>query len=161
MAVDGTINLQAGFNDRRTIGLNPSVNIPVSPAYSATFSSGSGAFQGDTLYQASLALVAGTLNLDLNAALTDSYGSSVTLVRVKAIMFRNNGVANIVVGAGATPWASLLNATGTLTMPPGSAFAFFTPDAAGWTVTAASADILKFAGTGTDPFEVIVLGAKT
>lgn len=161
MSVDGTMNLQAGFNDRRAIGLNPSANISVSPAYSVTFSNGSGALQADCLYQASLALVAGVLNVDLNASLTDSYGSSVTLVRVKAIMFKNNGAANIVVGAGSTPWASMLNSTGTLTIPPGGAFAFFTPDAAGWVVTPATADVLKFAGTGTDPFELIILGAKT
>ena len=161
MSVDGIINLSGGFNDRRAIGLNPNVNIPVSPAYSASFSNGSGALQGDSVFQNVMTLVAGTLNVDLNASLVDSYGTSVTFVRIKAIMFKNTGTNNIVVGAGTTPWATLLSATGTLTMPPGAAFAFFTPDATGWAVTPATGDVLKFAGTGTDTFELTILGAKT
>jgi hypothetical protein len=162
MAIDGAITLQTNLNDRRTVGVNAtSVNIPANLSPSATFSDGAGALQGNVLYQASLALTAGTFNLDLNGVVTDPWGTTVAMLRVKGILVFNTGATSLVVGAGTNPWLTLLNSTGTITLPPGAAFAAFTPDAAGWAVTAATGDILKFAGTGTATFQVIVLGASS
>lgn len=161
MAIDGTITLQSAFNDRRTVGINTAANIPANLTLSATFADGAGALMGNVLYQGSLALSAGVYNLDLNAVLTDSYGSTVNMVRVKAIMIFNNAATTLTVGNGTTPWVSFLTGTGTLILPAGAAVAAFTPDATGWTVTAATADILKFAGTGTATFQVVILGASS
>lgn len=162
MAVSGTMTLSATLGDSRVVGVNAtSVNIPANLQPSATFSDGAGALQGNVLYQATLALSAGVFNLDLNGVVLDAWGTTVAMLRVKGILIFNNGATALTVGAGTNPWATLLNATGTITLPPGAAFAAFTPDAAGWTVTAATGDILKFAGTGTATFQVVILGAST
>jgi hypothetical protein len=161
MAIDGTMTLQTALNDRRTVGINTSANIAANLTTSATFADGAGALAGNVLYQASLALSGGVYNLDLNASVTDSYGSTVTLLRVKGIHVYNTGATSLTVGNGTNPWVTMLTGTGTIILPAGAAFAAWTPDATGWTVTAATGDILKFAGTGTATFQVVVLGASS
>lgn len=162
MSIDGTISGSFAVNDRRTVGINSSANLPVNFAPSTTFTNGSGAAAGNVLYQASLALSAGVNNVDLNGVLTDSYGSTVSLVRVKGIAFQNNSASNsMTVGNGTNPWATLLSSTGTITVPAGGWFIACTPDATGWAVTASTGDILKVAGTGTDAFTLVVLGASS
>lgn len=162
MAIDGTITLQTNLNDRRTVGVNStSVNVPANLTLAPTFSDGAGALQANVLYAGNLALSAGTNNVDLNGVLTDQWGSSVALLRVKGIMVVNTGATTLTVGAGTNPWATFLNSTGTITLPAGAGFAALTPDATGWTVTAATGDILKFAGTGSATFQLVVLGASS
>lgn len=161
MSIDGSIILQANLSDRRTIGVNSStVNIPANLTATGTFTDGSGALQANVLYQATLALSGGTYNLDLNGVLTDSYGSAVAMLRVKGIMVYNTGATSLTVGNGTNPWVTFLTGTGTLILPPSAAFAAYTPDATGWAVTASTGDILKFAGTGTAAFQVVILGAS-
>jgi hypothetical protein len=161
-SIDGTVAVAFQANDRRTVGVNTNANLPVNLTPSVVFSNGSGASQASVLYQGSLSLSGGVYSVDLNGTLTDSYGSTVNLVRVKAIAFQNNSASNsMTLGNGTDAWATLLNSTGTLTIPPGGWFVFSTPDATGWTVTASTADILKVAGTGTDGFTIVVLGSAT
>ena len=162
MAISGSMTVAANLNDSRTVGVNAtSVAIPANLSPSATFTDGAGALMGNVLYQATLALSAGVYNLDLNGVVTDPWGSTVSMLRVKGILVYNTGATSLTVGNGTTPWVTFLTGTGTLILPPGAAFAAFTPDATGWTVTAATGDILKFAGTGTAAFQVVILGASS
>lgn len=162
-SVDGTVGATFTMNDRRTVGINTNANLPVNAQPSITFSNGSGANQATILYQGKLSLSSGTLNVDLNGVLTDSYGSTVSLVRVKAIYIQNNSTANnMTFGAAASnAWATMLNSTGTITLQPSAWFVAATPDATGWGVTAATGDILKAAGTGTDQFTIVLIGSAT
>jgi hypothetical protein len=162
MSIDGTVALSFVANDRRTVGLNSSANLPVNFVPSVVFTNGSGANQVNQLFQAQLTLASGSNNVDLNGSLSDSYGTSVVLVRVKAIAIQNNSASNsMVFGNGTNPFNTLLSGTGTITLQPGAWFAAATPDATAWTVTASTADILKVTGTGTDPFTIVVLGSTT
>jgi len=162
MSIDGTVTLAVNANDRRTVGINTGANLPANFTPSQSFTNGSGAGQANVLYQGQLSLSAGTYNVDLNGILTDSYGTLVSLLRVKAIIFQNNSASNpMTLGAGTNPWITFLNSTGTITLPAGAAIAAFTPDATGWGVLAATGDILKVVGTGTDQFTIIVLGASS
>lgn len=162
MSIDGTVSLSFAANDRRTIGLNSGVNIPVNAVPSVTFTNGSGANQAGTLFQAIRTFAGSTDTLVLSSGLTDSYGTAVALVRIKALLIINNGTASITVGAAGThPLSSLLNATGTLTLPPGASFLAVTPDATGWVVTSSSADQLQISGTSGQTYEVVVLGSST
>src|SRR3954452_10893788 len=95
MAIDGTITGSFVFNDRRTVGLNTGANLPVNFAPSFTFADGVGALQANLIYHGSLALTAGVYNFDLAGVLTDAYGTSVALARVKAILFSNDSATNI------------------------------------------------------------------
>jgi hypothetical protein len=162
MAIDGTVSIGFVGNDRRTVGINTGANLGVNFQPSITYADGVGANQANVLYQASLALTAGVNNVDLSGVLTDSYGTSLTPARIKAWAFQNNSATNsMTVGNGTNPWVTCLTGTGTLIIPAGGFFVFATPDATGWTVTAATGDILKVAGTGTDAFTLIFFGGKT
>lgn len=162
MAITGTIGGSFSVHDRRTVGINVAADIPVNWAPSTAFADGSGAGQANVLYQGSLALVAGVFNFDLAGTLTDSFGTTVALARVKAIGFQNNGTNIMTLGNHATAaWATWLGATSTKVVRPGGWFIEVAPDATGWAVTATTADILKIAGTGTDGFYIFILGSST
>lgn len=160
-AIDGTASIVFQINDRRTVGLNKGVNISINPSTSITFADGAGANAANKIYQNTVALTAGAASLDLAGALTDSYGSAAVFVRVKAIYIKNNGTATMTFGAGTNPWATMLNATGTLKVPAGGFVVIATPDATGYTVTAATGDLLNVTGTGTDTFDIAILGATS
>jgi type 1 fimbria pilin len=91
----------------------------------------------------------------------DSYGTALATVRMKGIYIKNTSTHTITVGAGTTPVTTLLNSTGTLTLPAGAWFAAATPDATGWVVTPSTAMLINFTGTTTDTFQIVVLGGKT
>jgi len=160
MAISGTIAGQFSASDQRTLGLTtPTIAVNVQPTVS--ISDGVGANQANILYQASANFSGTTASLDLNGVLTDSYGSTVSMVRVKAIYIENPSTTNtIVVGNGTNPWATLLNGTGTFTLRPGAWFIAATPDATGWTVTAATGDILLLTGTSGQPYKIAILGGN-
>ncbi len=158
--VDGVISAQIQLNDRRNVGINAAANLSVNAVPAVTYTSGVGANQGDTLYQATLALSGGAYNLNLTTA-TDSYGTALALLRVKGVYVKNTGATSLVVGNGTNPFINLLTATGTVTLPAGAWFACATPDATGYAVTASTGDILKFTGTGTAAFQVVILGGKS
>lgn len=159
--IDGTASIVLQINDRRTVGLNKGVNIAINPAPSITFADGTGASSANKIYQATRSLSAGADSIDLAGSLTDSYGSTAVFVRVKAIYIKNNGTATMTFGAGTNPWATMLNSTGTLTIPAGGFVLVATPDATGWTVTAATGDLLNVTGTGSQTFDIAILGATS
>jgi hypothetical protein len=166
MPVDGNIGVSFTFNDRRVnLGLPSSatngVNIQSNRQIPFVFTDGVGALQGDRLFSGKRTLSGTTDNLDLAGVLADAYGGTLTLARVKVLYVYNSGLNDIVVGAGTNPWVGLLNSTGTFTLPPGGLAVFVNPTAAGWTVTAATGDILKITGTSGQTYEILALGAST
>ncbi len=161
MSIDGTLTAQLVLNDRRSLGINPAGNLPVNTIAQTAFTDGVGANQANTLYQASLAMTSGAYALDLASATIDSYGTALAFVRIKGIYIKNTSIHTITFGAGTAPVVSLLNATGTITLPPGAWFLASTPNAAGWVVTATTADRINFTGTTTDTFEVAIFGGKS
>ncbi len=161
MSIDGTLSCQLQLNDRRSLGINTLGNLPVNATASTPLSDGVGANQANILYQASLAMTSGAYALDVYSATTDSYGTALATVRIKGIYIRNTSSHTFTFGAGTAPITSLLNAAGTITLPPGAWFLAASPNAAGWTVTATTADRINFVGTTTDSFEVVIFGGKT
>lgn len=119
---------------------------------SIEYADGVGANQANTLFADTRTLTASaTEDLDLTGALTDVFGATVTNARIKGIRVRAaaGNTNNVIVGAASgTQWATLLNAAGTITLPPGAFFSAFTPTAAGWAVTAGTGDLLKIANSG-------------
>ncbi len=161
MSIDGAVSVAVALNDRRSIGINTSANLPVNTIAGITFSNGVGVGQANILYQASLAMTSGAYALDLYNSITDSYGTTVLAARVKAIYFKNTSAHTITIGAGTATMVTFLNAAGTITLPPGGWFIAATPSAAGWVVTATTADRLNLTGTTTDTFDVVILGGLT
>lgn len=159
---NATFALTFAVTDTRTIGLT-TVNFPVNYQPTFSFSAGTGALQGDLLYQGTQALTAGVNTVDLAGVLTDAFGAVLSPARIKVIAFRNNSTTNIMtLGAAASnQWISWLGtSTSTKIVRPGGAFIEISPDATGWAVTAGTADQLKIAGTGTDTFDLLLFGAS-
>lgn len=162
-SIDGVVSTGFTANDRRSIGINSNTNIPVNAQPSVAFTNGSGAGQAQVLYQASRTFSGTTdsLNLGTGGGLSDSYGTAVALTAIKAVYLYNTGTSSITVGAGTNPITTMLNSTGTLTIPAGAFVVLATPDATGWVVTASTACNLNFTGTSGQTYQIAVLGVGT
>jgi len=111
-----------------------------------------------------------TEELDLSGGLTDAFGDSITLARVKAIFIKTNAasVANLQVGGAAAN--AFINWVGDATdklivRGAGGFFMTVGPDATGFAVTAATGDLLKITHDGSDTadivYDIIVIGSGT
>lgn len=124
----------------------------VDHSLSVQYDNGVGANQANVFFPDTRTLAASASeDLDLTGSLSDVFGASLVNARIKAIRISAaaGNTNNVIVGAASgTQWASLLNAAGTITLHPGAYFEAATPTAAGWTVTAGSADLLKIANSG-------------
>lgn len=162
MSIDGQVAFTFAMNDRRTVSTGTSANLPTNPTNAAAvFSNGVGALQANQVYGANRTFSGSTDTLDLLTGLTDSYGTNVTLARVKAIFVLNTGTSSITIGAGTDPWATMLNSSGTITLPPGAGFCAFTPDATGWTTTASTGMNLNLTGTSGQTYEIAAAGGTS
>jgi hypothetical protein len=158
VAISGTVSGNFDITDTRTnVGLPAaSTRLGINRQPSITYSDGAAAAMFDRIYAAARTLGGASEDLDLAGVLADVYGGTITAVRAKALYIKNLSTANnIVVGGDATnPWATLLNATGTITLPPGAWMIVATPDATGWAITAGTGDILQVAGTSGQSYEI-------
>lgn len=134
----------------------------------AQFSPGTAVGQADLAFADRRTLAASANeNLDLAGALTDPLGAALTFGHVKAIYIvaRSTNTNGVVVGGAATngftgPFGGT---TPTLTIPPGG-FLLLVHPGAGWTVTAATGDLLKIANAaaGTSvQYDVVIIGTST
>lgn len=107
-----------------------------------------------------------TENLDLAGGLTDPLGASLTFVKVKAIMIKAaaGNTNDVVIGGAATnTFIGPFNAaTHKVNIKPGGVFMATAP-ADGWTVTAATGDILLVANSaaGTSiTYDAFIIGTS-
>lgn len=164
MSIDGTISATFNANDRRTVGINSSANLPVNAQPTITYTNGTAANQVQVLFQATRTFSGSTdtLNLGSGGGLTDSYGTPVALTAGKAVFFQNLSTTNtITIGGGTNPISTLLNSTGTLTLNPGAFVVIADPSAAGWAITATTACDFNVAGTSGQQYQFAVLGLGT
>lgn len=136
-------------------------------ARSVSLGSGSGAGKADRMFSDRRTLAASaTEDLDLAGALLDDLGGTAAFARVKGLIIAasKDNTNNVVVGAASSnAWASLFNATGTITLRPGAAFCAVAgvADATGWAVTGGTGDQLKIANSagGTSVvYDIVVIG---
>jgi hypothetical protein len=132
------------------------------------WANGAGLNQANLIFQDRLTVTAaGEQLLDLTA-LTDSLGGSVAFARIKAIYLVNRSVTagdNLQLGGTVSNGLSTLYVgtnAGQLIGPGGIAL-LVNPSAAGWAVTAASADILRIGNPGTNSIDcdLVLIGAAT
>lgn len=137
-------------------------------AKTGSLSTGTGANQADRIFSDQRTIVAsGTDDLDLNGtALQDNLGVNLALARIKVIaVYAAAANANVLVmGGGTNPVTTILGGTTpTLNIRPGGMFLLTSPDATGFAVTAATADILRFTngGAGTSvTYDVVIIGSS-
>ncbi|CAL9607274.1 hypothetical protein SUDANB95_05515 [Actinosynnema sp. ALI-1.44] len=144
-------------------------SVPLTITKEVALVNGAGAGQANLLYHKRRTLLASaTEDLDLAGVLTDALGATLTFVRIKGILVVADPANsnNVVLGAAAAnPWATLLNATGTLTLRPGTSFGVMagSADAVGYTVTGATGDVLKVANSGAGSpvtYDIALYGAS-
>jgi len=168
MPVSASLSMAATVQQTKTLDLT-TVSDPLTFRRAVQLSTGTGAGQADKVFHDRRTLAASaTEDLDLAGVLSDAFGAGITFARIKGLYIAASAANanNVVVGAAASnAWATLLNATGTITLRPGASFGAMAgpADGTGWAVTAGTGDLLKVAnsagGTGVD-YDVIIVGAS-
>ncbi|MFB7589376.1 hypothetical protein [Streptomyces sp. NPDC056169] len=142
---------------------------PVTVRAATTWQTGTTAGRADRVFSDRRSLVASaTEDLDLAGVLLDAFGAAITWARIKGLYIRaaDSNVNNVVIGAAATnAWATLLGATGTITLRPGAAIGVTTgaADATAYAVTAGTGDLLKVANSAAGTavsYDVVIIGAS-
>jgi hypothetical protein len=112
------------------------------------FKHGTGAQQCNQVWEDNDGQIAasGTANIDLSSATTtDDYGDPVAFTALKYVRIQNtssNLGTTLRIGGGTNAWAGPLGATNTYDLKPGEV-QWIDLTAAGWAVTAGTADILR------------------
>lgn len=158
-----SVSVAALLQDGATIG---SVAHDIGYKMAIALTNGSGANQANQAYAGRRTLAAsGTENLDLSGGLNNAFGTSLVFTAIKAIVI-TAAAANtndVVVGGAASngfvSWVG--DPTDTVKVKPGGMLVIAAPGAAGFAVTAATADLLKITnsagGTGVT-YDVVVIG---
>jgi hypothetical protein len=128
--------------------------------------SGTGASQADRLFTDTRTLAASaTEDLDLAAALTDAFGSSLTFAKLKGLIITADAgnTNDVQLTRPATNGVPIFLAAGDgFGIKPGGAFALFWPGT-GVTVTAATGDLLTLTnsagGTGVT-YSIVIIGTS-
>lgn len=142
----------------------------LSQRYTTELDDGTAAGMADKVFSYTRTLAASaTENLDLAGSLTDALGAALTFAKIKAIIVHAaaTNTNNVVVGGDATTtfFGIFADETDAVVIRPGATFALFCgeADAAGYAVTAATADLLKItnsgAGTGVT-YDIIIIGTS-
>ena len=149
--------------------LGPGAKAPVRLQRSVQLASGTGAGKADRVFSDTRTLAAsGAEDLDLAGVLADAFGTTITMARVKGLFIAaaEENTNNVVIGADATnPWATLLNATGTITLRPGAACGFLAgdADATAYAITAGTGDLLQVANSAAGTpvtYSILIIGAS-
>jgi hypothetical protein len=169
MALETVVSLALAATLTKTADLGVIPKDPLDFSRRVQLRTGTAAGQADKLWYDERTLAASaTEDLDLVGVLVDTFGATVTLARVKALVVAaaTTNTNNVVVGnATSNAWAGLLSATGTVTLRPGAFFAACVSEAdgTGYAVTGGTGDLLKVAnsaGGSTVTYQVIVVGAS-
>lgn len=168
MSLTSSLSAAVGFSQSSALDLG-TATLPVSVRQAVQLASGTGAGQADVAFSDRRTLaVSGTEDLDLAGSLVGPYGATLTFAKIKGLYIRaaDANTNNVVVGnAAANGWATLLSATGTVTLRPGAAFLAMagSADATGYAVTAATADLLHVANSGAGTsvtYDVVIIGTS-
>jgi hypothetical protein len=133
-----------------------------------TLADGNGADQINQIFADQRTLTASSSeSLDLNGTLLNQLGAAINFTKIKGliIMAAAGNTNDVVVGGAASNGFIdfVGGATHTLKVKPGGLLALMAPDANGYAVTAATADLLKIAngGAGTSvTYDIILLGVE-
>jgi len=138
----------------------------IAKTYSEQYSDGTGADQAQLIFSDSrTATGSSSDNLDLAGSLVGALGATLTFAAVKEIIVKNKSAANQlrvgkkIANGFAGPFDQTAGALGVIVEPNGLLH-LRNPGAAGWPVTAATADLLSIENLGatTTDYDVILIG---
>jgi len=167
-ALTGSTNISVQFTQDAALDLGSS-RFPLALQYSQSWTTGVGANQVNRLFSDSRTITASsTEDLDLAGGLTDAFGQTLTFARVKAIVIKAAAANtnNVTVKPdGTAGFLGPFNAAADkIAIPPGGVVFMTAPSAAGWVVTATTADLLEIgnSGAGTSVvYEITIVGGAT
>lgn len=129
-----------------------------------TISNGTGADQANQQYHDQISISAsGTSIIDMAGTLTNAFGSTVTLARIKALVIVNTGTVAIKVAPSGSSGMSTMF-TGDVNIRPGGFLVLAGFDATGYAVASGSADritITNLSGSTTATLNLVVIGATS
>lgn len=169
MPLTSKITLAATASQTATLDLGTAV-AQLSKSYTADLTNGTAAGQVDRIFHDTRTLAASaTEDLDLAGVLVDALGNSLTFARVKGLIISaaagntNNVIVGNATSNGFVSWVG--GAAHTVTVRPGATLALFagSADAVGYTVTAATADLLRVGNSGagtTVTYDIVILGCS-
>jgi hypothetical protein len=127
--------------------------LTVKEGQSLRIADGTGAKQANGIYIDDFSIAASSsTTIDLSGSLEDRLGNPLVFTAVKAIMViaAAANTNDIVIGDGSAPFVGPFDdGTATVSVAPGGQFMVANPSAAGWAVTATTADELKLANSGS------------
>lgn len=163
-----SLTVKAGIRGNHTSALDlGTAALPVDVLANIALADGTGADQADRIFTDTRTLTASaTEDLDLAGVLTDAFGATITMARIKAILVKaaSGNTNNVNVSRPASNGVPLfLAASDGIPVLPGGAFLWVAPNAAGVAVTASTGDLLTFtnsAGTTSVTYDVVIVGAS-
>lgn len=135
--------------------------------YNFPWTTGTGANQADKQYSAERTLAAsGTENIDLAGALTDAFGVALTFVKIKSVLVKADAANtnSVQFTRPASNGVPIFMAAGDgISLLPGAAIMWISPNATGVPVTAGTGDLLTFTnsagGTGVT-YRLTIIGTS-
>lgn len=131
----------------------------------AALAYGTGVDEANTVFHTIENLATGASVLfDMSGTLTDAFGTTITLSKVKLVAVVHQGiVGTLTVGGGSNAMTSFWATAGDcLTVQPDGGIMLFAPDATGYAVTASTAENIRVLHNGDTAqdiqFEIIVIG---
>ena len=124
--------------------------------------------KADLLWHDVRILAAGTSeDIDISGGINDQFGTAVSFARIKGFLVRNQtveaGCILEVGGAASNEWYSWAGAAGDITkVGPDGVLYLWNPSAAGFAVTAGTADTLKInnSGSAAVTYQIVLIGAS-
>lgn len=166
MALSGRLAVSARLDHTNPLDLGSAI-LPLEFVKAIDIASGVGANQADRLYSKTHTTAAsGTTTLDLAGGLTDAFGATLTLAKIKALLLhaRSTNTNNVVITRPATNGVPIFSAAGdSCPVLPGGSFCWWAPNAAAIAVTAGTGDLIDVvnsaAGTSVT-WDVVILGTS-
>jgi hypothetical protein len=165
MTLEATVSVGVKGNNSGVVDLGVRSR-QIALAANLAFTDGSGAGQASKSFtdSASQAQSVNT-DLDLAGALTGDDGATVTFTAIKAIVISAGAAnpGNLSVGPAPANGVSGIfsGTTPAIVLKPGARFVLAVGDAAGYAITAATADLLRIASaatSGTYTYDICILG---
>lgn len=162
MAISGTIKCSCNLVETSALDLStPRDALNFSESH--TLTDGSGADQIDELFHDTRAIAAAANDdLDLAGGLTDAFGNTITFASIKMLQIVNNGDTEIKIDQSvANDWSTAIATA--ITIPAGASIQLVNPTAAGWAVTAGTADLLRITnndGSVAASYQIAIAGVS-
>lgn len=160
-------SLKVGFRGTYTSALDlGTVSYPFDVSAAITLDNGTGANQADKVWSDTRTVTTGaTDSIDVAGSLTDAFGATFTLARVKVIYIKasSSNTTDLQLARPASNGVPLFSAVSdAIVIKPGGVFLWATGDATAIPVTAATADLISVInGAGASAvYDIVIVGAS-